>query len=97
MKMSAKASMCLMALLLSAGCQNQPTSAASAAEAVRVTNLYRASNWPQSRASDYTIETVDLGDRWRVTYHLAEGGTGGVSTFEVDKRSARIVREEGGQ
>jgi hypothetical protein len=95
--MTAKASICLLALLLSAACNNQPTSAPTAAEAIRVTNLYLAANSPQTRPGDYAIETEDLGDRWRVTYRLAEGGTGGISTFEVDKSSARIVREEGEQ
>jgi hypothetical protein len=89
--------MCLLALLIAANCHDQPTSAATAAEAVEVTNRYRAANWPQIRPSDYAVETADLGDRWRVIYYRAEGGTGGISTFEVEKGSARIVREEGGQ
>lgn len=89
--------MCLLALVVSAACHNRPTSAATAAEAVRVTDLLRAERAPQIPSIDYAAETADLGDRWRVTYHLAEGGTGGVATYEVDKRTARIIREEGEQ
>ena len=89
--------MWLLALLILGACHNRPTSAATAEEAVHDANLYRAEKYPQVRASDYEIVTDDLGDRWRVTYRSIEGGTGGGSTLEVDKRSARIVYEGGGQ
>ena len=97
LKMRAKASIWLLALLILGACHTRPTSATTAEEAVRAANLYRAEKYPQARSSDYDIVTDDLGDRWRVTYRSIEGGTGGGSTLEVDKGSARIVYEGGGQ
>lgn len=88
--------MCLLVLLIATGCRNPPTSAATAEEAVRVTDLYRADRYPQIHPGDYVIDTADLGDRWQVTYYMP-GATGGFSVLEVDKRTARIVREGGGQ
>jgi hypothetical protein len=94
-KLRARAAI-LLALLNCAGCHNWPTSAATAGEAIRVTSLYRAENFPHANFSGSAVETADLGDRWRVTYYL-RGATGGISSYEVDKRSARIVRMTGGQ
>jgi hypothetical protein len=94
--MTSKVLVCALALMLAANCQNRPTSAPTAAEAVRITNLYRAENFPRANLSDVVVQTEDLGDRWRVTYSHP-GATGGVSSYDVDKRNARIVRMTGGQ
>jgi hypothetical protein len=83
-------------LLPSSGCDHRPTSAATAEEAVRVTTLYRTENFPQAKLDGVVVETRDSGDRWSVTYSRP-GAIGGVSSYEVDKRSARIVHSEGGQ
>jgi ABC-type Fe3+-hydroxamate transport system substrate-binding protein len=94
--MIARATICMLALLLAAGCrQAPPTSAATAAEAVRVTDLYRAEHFPRARPS--RVVTEDGGDRWLVSYIRLEGGTGGLATYEVDKRTARILSEGGAQ
>lgn len=92
--MAAKTISCLLAALALWSCQAPPPNAMTAEDAVRVANDYRSRHWPRARTSGISIETADLGDRWRVTYFLTEGGTGGLSNVEVDKRSARIVRTE---
>jgi hypothetical protein len=43
------------------------------------------------------IETADLNDRWRVTYRLPYGGTGGPIVFEVNKQSGTIVNVQSEQ
>jgi hypothetical protein len=94
--MIARATICMLAALLAAGCSRPPpTSAATAAEAVRVTDRYRAEHFP--RAAPSRVATEDRGDRWLISYIRLEGGTGGLATYEVDKRTARILSEGGAQ
>jgi hypothetical protein len=85
--------LCFLALLLPAACQDGAGEAATANEATDVTNGYLAENLSID-LSRRVIETVDLGDRWRVSYQYAEGGTGGPIVFIVNKRSGQIVHME---
>jgi hypothetical protein len=68
----------------------------TADDAVEVTRLYRVEHFPRANP-DVVIRTEDRGDRWLVSYTLRGGGTGGLSYYEVEKRTARILREGGGQ
>lgn len=78
-----------LALLL-AGCQQRPTSAATADEAVRIANAFREEHSPRA-SRDVLVTTEDRGDRWLVSYRLRGGGTGGLSFYEVEKATARIL------
>ncbi len=80
----------LLAALLLAGCNSRPTSAVTAEDAIEVTRLYRAEYQPRAN-SDVIVRTEDRGDRWLVSYTLRGGGTGGLSYYEVEKSSARIL------
>lgn len=95
--MTARAFLCVLAFLLLPACLDRPRGAATAEEAIAVTNDYWEENLPQVDLNHFAIETRNFGDRWRVTYNLREGGTGGPSIFDVDKRTGRIVHAEGGQ
>lgn len=86
--MASRALPYILALLLTAGCQGEADDASSA---TAITNGYLANTLPQVPLNVLRIETVDLGDRWQVTYRWPEGGTGGPMVFVVDKRDGRIV------
>ena len=86
----------LLAALLLAGCSSRPASAPTAEDAIEVTRLYRAEHLPRA-SPDVVVRTEDRGDRWLVSYTLRGGGTGGLSYYEVEKSSARILDGGGGQ
>lgn len=79
-----------MALLLPVGCQDFAGQTLTVSEATDVTNEYMAENLPRE-LSRVVIETVDLNDRWRVTYRRHKGGTGGPIVFDVRKRDGEII------
>lgn len=83
-----------LALTLASGCHDRPSDATTASRAVAVANAYMADKLPQVDLSRRQISTSDLGDKWRITYHLPEGGTGGPIIFLVDKRRAEVVDGE---
>lgn len=83
-----------MALLL-AGCQQRPSNARTADEAVQIANTHRAENFP--RAGPARVEVRDHGDRWMITYTLFDAGTGGLSFYEIDKASGNILDHGGYQ
>jgi hypothetical protein len=89
MSMALKASICALILILATGCQDR---AATANEAIEIGNAYLA-NEPEE-LSLRTVEAIDMGDRWRLSYRLPEGSTGGPLIVVVSKRSGEVVHAE---
>jgi hypothetical protein len=77
--------------------QGQGPRAATEPQAVEITKRYWAKESPQVDLSRWINSTRDLGDKWEVTWDVPGGSTGSPVTFEIDKRSGRILHVEGGQ
>ena len=92
--MALRASLYALVILLSVGCEDRTRGAETANEATEVTNAHMGEDLPQVALSDMVIETLDMGDRWRVSYSVPGGGTGGPIIFVVNKRSGEIVHME---
>lgn len=90
MTLTVKLSLGLIVLMCTS-CSDGPREATNPDQAVEVANQYMADNLPQVDLGRREVSTQDLGDRWSVTYHLPEGGTGGPITFFIDKRNAQVV------
>lgn len=84
----------VFAALLAVACEATSKGARTAGEATEVANEYMAENLPQVRLQRQQVETIDMGDRWRVSYVVPEGGTGGPIILLVDKRSGEVVDGE---
>ena len=76
-------------LLLLTGCRDRIESANEAAE---VANAQLATTL--LGAEHRTVEAIDMGDRWRLSYNLEEGSTGGPIIVVVNKRTGEIVHVE---
>lgn len=87
----------LTPMMLIAACDDRVTGAATAEEAVKITNRDWAENLPQVNLKNLSVTTVDKGDRWRVTYAAPQGSAGGPFIYEVDKKTGKIVHSDGGQ
>jgi hypothetical protein len=83
-----------LAILLVAGCQNRAQEAATADEAKAVAKDYLAEQLPQVSVDKLEVSTVDLGDKWRVSHSVPEGGTGGPIILIITKRDAEVVHME---
>jgi myosin-crossreactive antigen len=94
--MTAKLYPLLAACLIFAGC-GKPKGDITAEKAVEITNASWTEHVPQMKLERFATRVEDLGDRWRVTYRIAEGSTGGPWIFIVSKKSGEIVSSEGGQ
>ncbi len=79
------------ALFVVAGCQDRGSHGATGEEAVTITNAQLTADTPQIDLGTFTIQTADMGDRWRVTYDIPGGSTGTPVIFDVDKKSRKIV------
>ena len=79
----------LLSLIL-IGCGNR---AETENEAIEVANAYLAT-MPQLGANRRQVEAIDMGDRWRLSYELPDGGTGGPIIVVVNKRSGGVVHME---
>ena len=77
------------ALILLGGCEDRIV---SANEAIEVANAQLATM--PIDASRRTVEAVDMGDRWRLSYEAEEGSTGGPIIVVVNKRSGEVVHIE---
>jgi hypothetical protein len=80
--------------LLSSGCTNSSVSgnrAETENQAIAVANEY-LSNRPLT--DEMTIEAVDMGNRWRLSYDHPDGGTGGPIIVVVNKRTGEVVHAE---
>lgn len=75
--------------LLASGCT---ASANSADAATEVANAYlKDRNQGQGRV---IASRIDMGDRWRLSYELPEGSTGGPIIVVVNKRRGEVVHAE---
>jgi hypothetical protein len=87
---TASASLGALALLLvSSGCRDR---AETSNAAIAIANA-------NATVSDFrrharSVDAVDMGDRWRLSYNLPEGSTGGPLIVVVNKRSGEIVHIE---
>jgi hypothetical protein len=79
----------LLALLLT-GCGDRAT---TENEAITAANAYLAT-MPQMGASHRTVSAIDMGDRWRLSYDMPEGSTGGPLIVVVNKQSGKVVHME---
>lgn len=86
-----KASPLSLAFLLLLSCQGPPQEGVTAEGARKATNEHMSEHLPQVDLSERTIVTVDLGDRWRVSYDFPGGATGGPIVLEVSKQSGEVV------
>jgi hypothetical protein len=84
----------LFALFLLAACQREPM---TAAEAKDITDEWWKGHYSASPDSRLIVTTVDLGDKWRVTYAPDRNGAGGETAVVVDKLSRKIVQAHGTQ
>jgi len=69
----------------------------TAAEAKDITDQWWREHYSASPDSRLIAATVDLGDKWRVSYAPDRNGAGGQTTVVVDKRSRKIVQAHGTQ
>lgn len=95
--MSRRAPLSVLALLLLLGCHSRTGGAGTAEQATAIADRYWAEKLPQTDVGSLKKKTEDLGDRWRVTYAVPGGSTGGPWSLDVDKESGRIVGGAGGQ
>jgi hypothetical protein len=87
----------LASTVVLSACQTQGKRAATAPQAVEITKSYWAKESPQVDLRRWVNSTRDLGDKWEVIWEVPGGSTGSPVTFDIDKRSGRIVHVEGGQ
>lgn len=92
--MHRRAISCTLAFLLAAGCQNRTHGAATANEAKAVAKDYLAEQLPQVSVDKLEVRAVDLGDKWRVSYSIPDGGAGGPIVLVISKRSGEVVHME---
>jgi hypothetical protein len=95
--MKSGAAIVALPFLLLTGCSNPQGNAATAEQAMAVADRYWAENLPQMDVRRLEKKTEDLGDKWRVTYAVPGGSTGGPWSLNVDKKSGKIVGGSGGQ
>ncbi len=81
------------AFALLAGCGQ---GAETSGEAIEAGNIYLAGRDPPLGVDGWTIASIDMGDRWRLTYDLP-GSTGGRIRLIVNKRSGDVVHMEAEQ
>jgi hypothetical protein len=86
--MTWKISLSASLLLIATGCQDRGV---SADQAVEVANGFMTETLPQVSLGGKKIETIEDGKRWRVSYSLPDGGTGGPILVFVDKKSGKVV------
>jgi len=76
-------------LMLSPGCQDR---AETANEAIEIANAHME-GMPLG-VNLRTVEVVDMGETWRLSYNLPAGSTGGPILVIVNKRSGEVVYME---
>jgi hypothetical protein len=86
-----KALLSAVAVVLASACQDGPHGAPTSKQAVQITNREFAKDSPQVNLREFTVQTADKGDRWRVVYDVPGGSTGTPVIFDVDKKSGKIV------
>lgn len=92
--MDLRAGLRILALSLSMACLACWREEVTANQASELANEYLAEHLPQVPLNILRIETLDMGDRWRLSYNFPEGGTGGPMIFVVNKRTGEIVHME---
>ena len=86
-----KVSLTVALLFVVAGCEARPRGAPTANDAINITKPDMEAHWPRKEVGELIIATADGGDRWKVSYEIPGGSTGSPITYEVDKKSGKIV------
>ncbi len=63
----------------------------SADQAGEAANGFMTETLPQVSLGGKKIDTIEDGNRWRASYSLPDGGTGGPIVVFVDKKSGKVV------
>jgi hypothetical protein len=84
-------------MLILAACTGSTGRSTTAEEAIEITNEFWERELPQVNLANLSINTRDMGTKWRITYSPPEGSLGSQWVFEVDKVSGNILNVSGGQ
>jgi len=83
--------------LLIVNCSDRAAGGVTAEEAIEAGNEAMAENLPGMNLSELRIGTVELPDRWQISYDYPEGSTGGPVLLEVSKETGEVINGRMGQ
>jgi len=94
---NSRAAIILPLLVVLAAACGPAAGAATAEQATDAANQFLSNENPRLNLAEAEIETIDMGDRWRLSYGFSHGGTGGTTIIVVNKRSGEVVHRERSQ